>query len=304
MPKTSTKVAQASKATPTPKGGPKKVVGKAKTGPANLIKKKHQLAKRDNPLFSAQPRNFGIGQHIQPKRDLTRFVKWPKYIRVQRQKRILYQRLKIPGTINQFNITADKNTTHTLFKLLAQHRPETKIQKRARLLNEAKEIVVEQKKVAEARKAKPGEKVEVKPIKKHLKKPKFVKFGLRHVTALIESKKARLVIIAHDVDPLELVMWLPTLCKKKDIPYMIVKGKAALGRIVHQKTAAALVITEVKKGQQAELDILIQKARENFNDRYSDTVRKTGGQIMGAKHLAAKAKLEKQKAREIKMIKV
>lgn len=85
---------------------------------------------------------------------------------------------------------------------------------------------------------------------------------------------------------------------------MIVKGKAALGRIVHQKTAAALCITDVKKTQQAELDILIQKARENFNDRYSDTVRKTGGQIMGAKHLAAKAKLEKQKARELKMIKV
>lgn len=76
-----------------------------------MIKKKHQLAKRDNPLFSAQPRNFGIGQHIQPKRDLTRFVKWPKYIRIQRQKRILYQRLKIPGTINQFNLTADKNTS-------------------------------------------------------------------------------------------------------------------------------------------------------------------------------------------------
>jgi len=222
---------------------------------------------------------------------------------MQRQKRILYQRLKIPGTINQFNITADKNTTHTLFKVLAQHRPETKVQKKARLLNEAKELVVEQNRVKEERKSKPGEKVEAKPIKKHLKKPKHVKFGLRHVTALIESKKARLVIIAHDVDPLELVMWLPTLCKKKDVPYMIVKGKAALGRIVHKKTAAAVVITEVKKSQQAELDILIQKARENFNDRYLDTVRKTGGQVMGAKHLAAKAKLEKQKARELKMIK-
>lgn len=58
--------------------------------------------------------------------------------------------------------------------------------------------------VAEARKANPGEKVEIKPTKKQLKKPKFVKFGLRHVTALVESKKARLVIIAHDVDPLEV----------------------------------------------------------------------------------------------------
>ena len=37
-----------------------------------------------NPLFSKNPRNFRIGGDIQPKRDLTRFVKWPKYIRIQR----------------------------------------------------------------------------------------------------------------------------------------------------------------------------------------------------------------------------
>jgi len=276
-------------------GKEKRTVGKAKTAPANMIKKKHQLAKRDNPLFEARSRNFGIGNHIQPKRDLTRFVKWPKYIRLQRQKRILLQRLKIPGTINQFNLTADKNTAQTLFKLLAKHRPETKLQKRARLLEEAKAIVEEQKAQKESKET------AVKPVvKKQNKKPKFVKYGLKHVTALVESRKARLVIIAHDVDPLELVLWLPTLCKKKDVPYMIVKGKAALGRIVHKKTAAAVCITDVKKAHQKDLDILIQKARENYNDRYSDTVKKTGGQIMGAKHLASKAKLQKQKLLEAK----
>jgi len=35
-----------------------------------------------SPLFDKNPRNFRIGGHIQPKRDLTRFVKWPKYIRI------------------------------------------------------------------------------------------------------------------------------------------------------------------------------------------------------------------------------
>jgi len=316
MPKTSGKVASkpkvssaketdSKKPTTTAKAMGKrttKAVGKPKAAPKNMIKKKHQLAKKDNPLFSAQPRNFAIGNHIQPKRDLTHFVKWPKYIRVQRQKRILFQRLKIPGTINQFNLTADKNTAHTLFKLLTLHRPETRQAKRARLMAEAKEIVVEQKKAADAKKEHPEEKTAVKLVKKKSKKPKVVKYGLKHITALVEARKARLVIIAHDVDPLELVLWLPTLCKKKDIPYMIVKGKAALGKIVHKKTAAALAITDVKKANQAELDILIQKARENFNDRYSDVVKKSGGQVMGAKHMAAKLKLEKQKQREMKMM--
>ena len=51
-----------------------------------------------------------LGGDIQPKRDLSRFVKWPKYIRLQRQKTILYQRLKVPPSINQFTQTLDKQT--------------------------------------------------------------------------------------------------------------------------------------------------------------------------------------------------
>merc|ERR1711918_22487 len=58
------------------------------------------------------------------------------------------------------------------------------------------------------------------------KKPLMLKYGLNHVTSLIESKQAKLVVIAHDVDPLEMVIWLPALCRKKDVPYCIIKGKA------------------------------------------------------------------------------
>jgi hypothetical protein len=36
------------------------------------------------------------------------------------------------------------------------------------------------------------------------KKPVAVKMGLNHVTSLIEEKKAQLVVIAHDVDPIEV----------------------------------------------------------------------------------------------------
>ncbi|XP_022739891.1 60S ribosomal protein L7a-1-like isoform X3 [Durio zibethinus] len=71
------------------------------------------------------------------------------------------------------------------------------------------------------------------PRKEHLlkkaKKPIVVKYGLNHVTYLIEQNKAQLVIIAHDVDPIELVVWLLALCRKVEIPYCIVKGKACLG---------------------------------------------------------------------------
>ena len=50
------------------------------------------------------------------------------------------------------------------------------------------------------------------------KKPIYAKFGLNHVVALVEAKKAALVVIAHDVDPIELVIFLPALCRKMGVP--------------------------------------------------------------------------------------
>jgi large subunit ribosomal protein L7Ae len=51
------------------------------------------------------------------------------------------------------------------------------------------------------------------------------------MTLAYSQNKAQLVVIAHDVDPIELVVWLPALCRKMEIPYCIVKGKARLGTV-------------------------------------------------------------------------
>lgn len=80
----------------------------------------------------------GTGQDVRPKTDMTRFVKWPEYVRLQRQKVILSQRLKVPPAIAQFSHTLDKNTATQLFKLLNKYRPETKQEKKARLEATAK----------------------------------------------------------------------------------------------------------------------------------------------------------------------
>ncbi|KAF9368460.1 60S ribosomal protein L8B, partial [Mortierella sp. AD011] len=55
-----------------------------------------------NPLIEKTPKNFGVGQDVQPIKDLSRYVKWPEYVRLQRQRKILNQRLKVPPTLNQF----------------------------------------------------------------------------------------------------------------------------------------------------------------------------------------------------------
>lgn len=129
------------------------------------------------------------------------------------------------------------------------------------------------------------------------KKPVVLKYGLNHVTDLVELKKARLVVIAHDVDPIELVCWLPALCRKKDIPYCIVKSKSRLGQLVHKKTASCLVVENVRKEDQAELDTLIKTFRAEFNEN-TELRRRWGGGILGLKSRHVQEKKEKSIARE------
>ena len=43
------------------------------------------------------------------KKPLNRFVKWPKYIRIQRQRAVLKKRLKVPPAVHQFSQTLDAN---------------------------------------------------------------------------------------------------------------------------------------------------------------------------------------------------
>merc|ERR1719232_2115832 len=57
-----------------------------------------------NPLFVKRSRDFGIGRDIQPKRDLTRFVRWPKYIKLQRQRAVIQQGLKLELLVNPTNL--------------------------------------------------------------------------------------------------------------------------------------------------------------------------------------------------------
>ena len=144
-------------------------------------------------------------------------VKWPEYIRLQRQKKILNLRLKVPPAIAQFSNVLDRNTAAQTFKLLNKYKPETKAEKKERLLKEATAVSEGKKKEDVS------------------KKPYAVKYGLNHVVGLIENKKATLVLIPNDVDPIELVIFLPALCRKMGVPYAIVKGKARLGVVVHKK---------------------------------------------------------------------
>merc|ERR1711906_51580 len=88
-----------------------------------------------------KPRVFSIGGDIlPPKRNLTRFVKWPKYVRLQRSKMTLLKRIKIPPAINQFSNTFDQRQASQVFRLLNNLKPETKTERTERLKEQADKV--------------------------------------------------------------------------------------------------------------------------------------------------------------------
>jgi len=99
-------------------------------------------------------------------------------------------------------------------------------------------------------------------------------------------------VIAHDVDPIELVLWLPALCRKMEIPYCIVKSKSRLGALVDKKTSAVVALTDIRKEDQQKLEQLVVVVKAAFNDNSSDS-KKWGGGIMGAKTQAVIRKRDK-----------
>jgi len=238
-------------------------------------------AKGSGSLFTKTPRNYRIGGDIQPTKDMTRFVRWPKYVRIQRQKAVMLMRLKTPAALAQFGATIDRNQASNLLKLLAKYSPESSKEKKVRLQKEA-----------EARKG--GAKGHVGP------KPVVLKYGLNHVTTLVEEGKAKLVVMAHDVDPLEIMVHLPVLCRKKEVPFCFIKSKARLGKLCGAKNATCVALTDVKKEDLTDFNNLQSTFKAAFNDNVQ-LRRKWREGIMGIKNQHMMAKREK--IREIELAK-
>merc|ERR1719216_129532 len=250
-----------------------------KVAAAPLAVKKQITKKKVNPLFERRPRNFGIGQDIQPKRDLSHFVRWPKYIRLQRQKAVLQKRLKVPPMINQFSQCLDKQSAAAFFKLAQKYRPENRAEKKARLLARAEQ--------------KAGGAADSPDKRKNM-----LSVGVNRVTTQVEKKKAQLVVIAHDVDPIEIVLFMPTLCRRMGVPYCIVKGKSRLGRLVGLKNCSCVALTQVNSEDRSALAKIVESVNTNYTERADEIRRSWGGQIMSQRSQAAAAKIERIRLKE------
>jgi large subunit ribosomal protein L7Ae len=60
----------------------------------------------------------------------------------------------------------------------------------------------------------------------------LVRKGTNEATKAVERAIAKLIVIAEDVDPPEVIAHLPLLCEERKIPYVFVPSKEQLGKSV------------------------------------------------------------------------
>ena len=72
--------------------------------------------------------------------------------------------------------------------------------------------------------------------------------GSNEATKQVERSQAKLVVMAEDVTPEEILAHMPVLCEEKNIPYAYVPSKEELGSAagLHVGTAAVAVINPGK----------------------------------------------------------
>ncbi|MDK2796444.1 MAG: large subunit ribosomal protein L7Ae [Archaeoglobaceae archaeon] len=88
-----------------------------------------------------------------------------------------------------------------------------------------------------------------------------IKKGTNETTKAVERGIAKLVYIAMDVDPPEVVAHLPLLCEEKNIPYIYVKSKADIGKAIKLDVSCASAAIIDEGNAKKELAALVEKLK-------------------------------------------
>ncbi|MFZ0891042.1 MAG: 50S ribosomal protein L7Ae [Thermoplasmata archaeon] len=87
-----------------------------------------------------------------------------------------------------------------------------------------------------------------------------VRVGTNEVTKSSERSEAKLVVMAEDVDPVEILVHVPMLCEEKRIPYLYVPKKQRLGQSAGlTKSAASVAVVEA-----GEAKILLDELAQSY----------------------------------------
>jgi len=71
-----------------------------------------------------------------------------------------------------------------------------------------------------------------------------IRKGMNEVTKSIERGQAKIVVMAEDVTPPEILYHVPLLCEEKNIPYAFISTKKNLGNAVKINVGASSIAIE------------------------------------------------------------
>jgi large subunit ribosomal protein L7Ae len=96
-----------------------------------------------------------------------------------------------------------------------------------------------------------------------------IKKGTNEVVKSIERGEAKVVVIAEDVSPPEVVFYLPVLCDERKVPYTYVKNKNDLGLKVGIASAASIAVVDYGKNEDAYKDLIssIENAKSGKEEK-------------------------------------
>ncbi|TFK30174.1 snRNP subunit [Coprinopsis marcescibilis] len=88
---------------------------------------------------------------------------------------------------------------------------------------------------------------------------KQLKKGANEATKTLNRGIAEFIVLTADTEPLEILLHLPLLCEEKNVPYVFVPSKAALGRACN--VSRSVISASVTTGESRELASQIQTVK-------------------------------------------
>ncbi|KAI1327313.1 putative 13 kDa ribonucleoprotein-associated protein [Xylariaceae sp. FL0255] len=91
-----------------------------------------------------------------------------------------------------------------------------------------------------------------------------IKKGANEVLKSLNRNKSELVIVASDAEPLPIVMQFPEVCEDKNVPYIFVPSKQALGRAcgINRSVIAVTIETNAAGTLKGKIDTLIAECQK------------------------------------------
>ena len=98
-----------------------------------------------------------------------------------------------------------------------------------------------------------------------------------HVTRPRIACCQRVVFAVHLTTDPQLVLWLPTLCHKMNVPYAIVRTKGDLGKLVHLKKTTSVCFTDVNPEDRPTFDKILTAVAQEVD--YAKAMKTYGGGV-------------------------